>query len=212
MRNHSSLFIMATYNSILSEYRERYDLESLSNPNDKSNLDMLINNQLIISKMQEEMQMLVDTGDIITAAPSLAKIQGTIQSLIDLSLQIERTLGIDRKSRKRDNQEDIGQYIASITSAAEEWLERNLIYVYCPDCKVMVSRIMPVHEHTDFESKWRCSQCEKMVEVKRKGKDIFFNVKGDKTWRKKYPIEIKQPTSTNQEFGDEIVIGDMDGN
>lgn len=203
---------MATYNSILNEYRERYDLESLSNPNDKSNLDMLINNQLIIARMQEEMQLLIaGDEDIVNVAPSLAKLQGTIQSLIDLSLQIERTLGIDRKSRKKDNQEDIGQYIATITTAAEEWLERNLIYVYCPDCKVMVARIMPVHEHIDFETKFRCSQCEKMVEAKRKGRDIFFNVKGDKTWRKKYPIEVKQPTAVNQEFGDEVIIGDEHG-
>jgi len=202
---------MATYTSILNEYRERYDLESLANPNDKSNLDMLINNQLIIAKMQKEMQTIIEQGEIVKEAGSLAKLQGTLQSLIDLSLQIERTLGIDRKSRKKDNQEDVGQYLLTITSAAEEWLERNLIYVYCPDCKVMVARIMPVHEHIDFDTKWRCSQCERMVEAKRKGRDIFFNVKGDKTWRKKYPIEVKQPTANSQEFGDEVIIGDEHG-
>lgn len=202
---------MATYNSILNEYKERYDLESLANPNDKSNLDMLINNQLIIAKMQEEMQSIIDGGEIIKEAGSLAKLQSTIQSLIDLSLQIERTLGIDRKSRKRESQEDITSYIQMLEQAAEEWLELNLIKVECPHCKILLSRILPVHEHLDFDTKWRCSQCFKLVEVKRKERDVFYNLRGDNKWRKKYPIEIKHPT-TDQEYGDEIVIEDSDAN
>lgn len=197
-----------TYKSILTEYQERYDLEGISNPNDKSNLDMLINNQIIISAIQDEVQQTIKNGDIADNATAIAKLQQTLQSLIELSLQIERALGIDRKSRKKDNQEDVGQYIQMIKSNARQWLETHLIYVYCPQCKVMLGRILPAHEHTSYDVEFQCSQCGKFGRSIRKEKDIFFDLKErNKEWRRKYPVEIEAPSIEDQ-TGDELVLGD----
>ena len=84
------------------------------------------------------------------------------------------------------------------------YLDRISIFVYCPDCQVMVSRFIPVHEHTEFRTEWQCSQCKKFVVVNRKERDVFFDLREDSKWRKKYPIEIVQASK------EDIIVQDED--
>lgn len=198
---------MKTYDQILQEYREAYDVESLASPNDRSNLDMLINNQVLISRLQEQIDVL-SSDDIVGNLQAISNIQRTIQALIEQSLAVERTLGIDRKSRKKDNQDDVAGYLNMIKSKATEFLENQLIYAYCPNCKVMCGRALPAHDHTEFECRFRCSQCQKMVVIKRGERDVFHDVKGNNAWRKNHPVEIEQPVETDTYDGEVEVIED----
>ena len=69
----------------------------------------------------------------------------------------------------------------------------------------MVARILPAHEHTEFRTRFQCSQCNEYVTADRKEKSIFFDIKGRKEWREKYPIEIIHPI-VKQEFDDDIEL------
>lgn len=198
---------MKTFDEILAEYKEAYDVESLASPNDRANLDMLINNKLLIERLQEEVQTLM-AGELVANLSAIEKLQRTIQAAIEQSIAIERTLGIDRKTRKKDNQEDVGAYIAMIKSKATEFLEKQLIYVYCENCKVMCGRVLPAHDHTEFEARFRCTQCKKMAIVKRNERDVFFDVKGNNGWRKAFPVEVEQPLEKAMYDGDDVEVID----
>ena len=195
---------MSEYTAVLTEYSKSYDIEGISNPNDKANLDMLIRTHILIRAFQKEQDDLLH--DPIGNIDEITKIQKTLQGLIEQSVTLERTLGIDRKSRKKDTGESVSAYLDMIRTEALEFLEKHFIYVYCPSCKIMCGRIIPAHEHTKFDVGFQCSQCKKIVKASRKEKDVFFDIKGDNSWRKKYPVEIIQPKEDDSEvIGDEEV-------
>ena len=203
---------MAQFEDMYNEYMENYDLKNAT-ANDKSNLTILINNYILIDIIQKKIKSLMDSDDLLAATINIKKLQDSSRDTIEHSLAIERALGIDRKSRRKENQQDVAGYLALIKSNAAEWLEKQLIYVYCPKCRVMVARILPAHEHTEFRTRFQCSQCNEYVTADRKERSVFFDIKGRKEWREKYPIEIINPI-VKQEFDDDIElsndIGDTD--
>lgn len=186
---------------LLDEYAQSYDLAS-GTPNDKGNLETMIRNQIYIRKLQTRLDELAD-DDIAGNIQTIDKLQSGLQRLQDSNLAIERALGIDRKSRNKDNSSSVDGYINDLRIAAREFLDKMCIYVYCPECKVMVARILPVHEHTEFKTQFQCSQCKKFVTADRRERDVFFDLKGDKSWRKKYPLEIVQSKSEEIPEGSE---------
>ena len=195
---------MTEFQDMYNEYTENYDLKNAT-ANDRGNLSVLINNAILIKKMQDKIQELLQQEDVLNNTTSIKKLQDSLRDSIDQSLAVERALGIDRKSRRKENQQDVAGYLALIKSNAAEWLEKQLIYVYCPKCRVMVARILPAHEHTEFRTRFQCSQCNEYVTADRKEKSIFFDIRGRKEWREKYPIEIIHPI-VKQEFDDDIEL------
>lgn len=195
---------MSQFEDMYEEYMENYDLKNAT-ANDKSNLTILINNYILIDIIQKKIKSLMDSDDLLAATINIKKLQDSSRDTIEHSLAIERALGIDRKSRRKENQQDVAGYLALIKSNAAEWLEKQLIYVYCPKCRVMVARILPAHEHTEFRTRFQCSQCNEYVTADRKEKSIFFDIKGRKEWREKYPIEIIHPV-VKQEFDDDVEL------
>jgi hypothetical protein len=201
---------MTEYERMMNEYKESYDLGKAT-PNDIQNLSILVNNRIIIDTLSRAITEQVGTGDILSNSTNIKKLQDSMRDIIDQNLAVERALGIDRKSRRKENQQDVAGYMQIIKSAAADWLDKNLIKVYCDTCKIMVGRILPVHEHTEFDIRFQCSQCSEFVVVKRKEKSIFFDVKGRKDWREKHPIEIIHPTKV-VEFEDDIELSNGDLN
>ena len=195
---------MTEFQDMYNEYTENYDLKNAT-ANDRGNLSVLINNAILIKKMQDKIQELLQQEDVLNNTTSIKKLQDSLRDSIDQSLAVERALGIDRKSRRKENQQDVAGYLALIKSNAAEWLEKQLIYVYCPKCRVMVARILPAHEHTEFRTRFQCSQCNEYVTADRKEKSIFFDIRGREEWREKYPIEIIHPI-VKQEFDDDIEL------
>jgi hypothetical protein len=181
------------FQEILEEYSNKYDIETLNSPNDKANLDMLINNQIIIELLQKDMLKMTE----FSAADNISDIQklsNAMKDLIERSLQIERALALDRKTRKSENSDSIASYITDLKVTAQNFLDKRLIKVYCPDCKILVARFSPVMEHTAFHFESQCSQCNKRVIASRKSEreGVFFDIK-DYRWRKQYLYEVVQP-------------------
>jgi hypothetical protein len=178
---------------LMKEYEEAYDLTTLNSANDRINLEMLVNNAILVNQLQEEISILAenDAGANIT---EIKKLSDAVRDLTTQMQAIERQLGIDRKSRKRDNSSTTGEYILLLKETAKNFIEKRLVKVYCKKCKIMVGRIAPVHEHTQYSAVFECSQCRKLASVTRESKDVFFDLhRDDREWRKKYPVEIKQP-------------------
>jgi len=180
------------FDALMHEYEEAYDLSTLNSANDKTNLEMLVRNAVIAKQLQDDISELaeIDAGSNIT---EIKKLSDAVKDLMDRNMQLERQLGIDRKSRKRDNDSTTGEYILMLKDAAQAFLEKRLVKVYCSDCKVMVGRIAPVHDHTAYSAFFQCSQCQKAAVVTREQKDVFFDLlEDDQEWRRKYPVEIRQ--------------------
>lgn len=175
----------------LQEYAQRYDVEALDSPNDEANLHTMIRNQIIVDRMQQQMSELA-SADAVDNAGDIKKINDAMRDLIDRNLALERALGIDRVTRKKENQQSVADYISTLKVNAGEYLESQFIRVFCPNCKILVGRVAPVHEHTSFDIAFQCSQCKKQIVVTRKERDVFFDVK-DSDWRRKHPVEIIQP-------------------
>lgn len=201
------------FDRILQEYRTKYNVESLDSPNDLANLNTMIRNQLIIEKLQEQMTSLTDGDEIDPIV--VKKILDSLVALSESNVVYERTLGIDRKSRKQEANESVADYIATLKARAKEWLdnEERLTKVHCKACNIMVGRISGVYETTYYTASFQCPQCKKQITVTRQERDIFYDVK-DADWRRKYPIEIEQAKRTSApsfpSIADELMIGEED--
>jgi hypothetical protein len=198
------------FNRILQEYSERYDIEGLSSPNDVANLNNMIRNQILIQRLQSRLDDIL-TGDKVDSIET-KKILDSIVSLNETNIQLERQLGIDRKTRKQQQQESFPDYLAGIKKLAREFLNNDdiLLRVFCKGCKIMVGRISGVYDTTEYNAAFQCPQCKKYTTVTRKERDIFFDVK-NADWRRKYPIEVVQPKRVKNaphiDVADDLVIG-----
>jgi hypothetical protein len=187
------------FQEILADYSSKYDLETLNSPNDRANLDMLINNQVIVERFQAELLQMTEDG-ALGNIEAIQKIGNAMRDLIERNLQIERALALDRKTRKSENSDSVASYITNLKITAQNFLEKRLIKVFCPDCKVLVARFAPVMEHTAFHFETQCSQCNKRITMTRKSESegVFFDIK-DYKWRKQYLYEVVQPSKDSDQ-------------
>jgi len=209
------------YAKVYAEFETAYDLTTLNSANDRANLEQLVRNIVLARKLDAKSKKLIESDDIGEVVTEIKKLSDMAGSLIDKNMQLERQLGIDRKSRKKDSDTSPAEYISHLKRAAREYLEQRLIRVSCPHCNVLVFRFAPAHEHTAFKVAVQCSQCDKLVIAERKERDIFYDLKPqDRAWRKQYPVKIthaKNAANTvlesTQDIEPDIVLGDdTDGN
>jgi hypothetical protein len=178
---------------ILAEYSAKYNVDTLDSPNDRSNLHAMIRNAILIEKLQARLAELANDPEDINPI-EIKKVLDSIVALSETNIQYERTLGIDRKTRKQENSESVADYITGLKQRAKEWLddENRLTKVMCPNCKILVGRISGVYATTAYKAEFQCPQCQKAIRAFRKERDTFFDVK-DGDWRSKFPIEIEHP-------------------
>ncbi len=200
------------FEKIYAEYREKYDVDSLTNPNDLANLKTMIRNQALIDQLQDKLDALVDTDNL--TASDVKKILDSIVALAETNIQYERTLGIDRKTRKQQQEGNIVDIVLRLKAMSRQFIDddRRLLKVHCKPCKIMVGRISGVYDTTEYSAAFQCPQCKKYTTVTRKERDIFYDVK-DADWRRKYPMEILQPKSRIKDAPvidvmDDMMIGD----
>lgn len=200
------------FDNILQEYKAKYNVDSLDSPNDVANLHTMIRNQIIIEKLQNQMHELTDEEIIDPTA--VKKILDSLVALSESNVVYERTLGIDRKSRKQESAESTADYLVGLKSRAKEWLdnEERLTKVQCKNgCGIMVGRISGVYETTYYTASFQCPQCKKQTTITRKERDTFYDVK-DANWRRKFPIEVEQARRTAaptfNDVEDDVQIGD----
>jgi hypothetical protein len=202
------------FEQILDDYRSKYDLETLNSPNDRANLDMLINNQVIVERLQSELLAVTEDG-ALDNIEAIQKMGNAMRDLIERNLQIERALALDRKTRKSEASDSIGAYITNLKITAQNFLEKRLIKVYCPDCKILLARFSPVHEHTAFHFESQCSQCGKRITMTRKSESegVLFDIK-DYKWRKQYIYDVIQPAKSDSqaqvESEEDVFISDVE--
>lgn len=199
------------YERIFAEYAQKYDVENLSSPNDLANLSNMIRNQLLMEKLQARLDEIVTKPNIDPIETK--KVLDSIVALSETNMGLEKTLGIDRKTRKQQQQESFPDYLAGIKKLARDFLnsDERLTRVYCKSCNIMVGRISGVYDTTEYTAAFQCPQCKKFITITRKERDIFFDVK-NADWRRKYPIEVVQPKrlkdAPNIDVPDEMVIAE----
>lgn len=179
------------FSNKLADYAKNFDLESLNDANDKTLLTIMIKTELMIEDLQEQIQEKVVSGGLDDAT-EIKKLFDLLRDATNTVSTLQKTLGIDRKSRKTEQSDSVAEYIRTLKSMAADFMERRLVKIYCPNCQIMVARFSAVHEHTAFAVQIQCNQCNKTVRARRSERDIWFDVK-DSDWRKKYPAEIVHP-------------------
>ncbi len=183
----------------LSEYKAKYNVDQLDSPNDVANLHAMIRNGILITQLQARLDDLVNEPEGINPQ-EIKRVLDSIVALSETNMNYEKTLGIDRKSRKQADSENVADYITGLQVRAKEWLDNDirLLKVYCKKCSIMVGRISGVYDTTQYEARFQCPQCKKIITVRREEKDIFFDIKEkDRDWRRQYPIDIEQPKRTS---------------
>lgn len=201
------------FDKILAEYSAKYNVDTLDSPNDRSNLYAMIRNTLLIEKLQARLAELANDPDDINPI-EIKKVLDSIVALSETNIQYERTLGIDRKTRKQESSESVADYITGLKMRAKEWLDddNRLTKVMCPNCKILVGRISGVYATTAYKAEFQCPQCHKAIRAFRQERDTFFDVK-DGDWRSKYPIEIEHPKRGRkapkdvEEVDNDLIIG-----
>lgn len=201
------------FQDTLAEYKAKYNVESLDSPNDVANLHAMIRNGILIEQLQARLDELVTDPDGINPQ-EIKRVLDSIVALSETNINYEKTLGIDRKTRKNEASESVADYLTTLKARAKEWLdnENRLTKVFCTKCQIMVGRVSGVYDTTHYEASFQCPQCKKHIVVRREEKDVFFDVK-DADWRRKYPIDIEQPKRTKapsavKDIGADLTIGE----
>jgi len=199
------------FEETLTQYRNKYNVDQLDSPNDIASLQTMIRNQILIEQLQERLDdIALDTK---VDPMEIKKVLDSIVALSQTNLQYEKSLGIDRRTRKTDQADSIADHILRLKQLAYEFLENDdrLLKVTCADCSIMVGRVSGVYDTTYYYCIFQCPQCKKHIIVTRKEKDIFFDVK-DADWRRKYPMEVIQAKKNKSapiiHEIDDIVLGE----
>jgi ssDNA-binding Zn-finger/Zn-ribbon topoisomerase 1 len=188
-------FSTLTKDQIIEEYKRSYDIDNLTTPNDRANLDTMIMNALAIRSLQEKLLELA-VENVIDNASDIKRINDSIRDLTQTNLAIERQLSIDRKTRRSESEQSVLEYINWLKDAASEFLSDTprLTKISCKRCNIMVGRISGVYDTTFFSAEFQCPQCKKHIYIRRDERDTFYDIR-DPDWRRKYPIEIIQPNN-----------------
>jgi hypothetical protein len=199
---------MATFEEKLAQkradYAKAFRIEELNDANDKSNLDMMLKTEIMVDDIQERIKELMEE-DAVGNVSAVKKLSDLLKDARDTVLAIQRTLAIDRKTRRSEETASVADYIRDLKKHASEFMAQRIVRVYCPDCNVMVGRIYPVHDHTAFNVSFQCDQCNKFIRARREEKDIFFDVR-DSDWRRKYKAQVIQPKKARK--GEDIFVED----
>ncbi len=192
----------------LAEYSKAFRIEDLNDANDRSTLEIMLRTELMIEDLQEQIRDLM--GDnIVDNASNIKKLADLLRDSTTTITNLQKTLSIDRKTRKTEETASVADYIRALKRDAKEFMDQRIVRVYCPDCKIMVGRIYPVHDHTAFLCSFQCSQCNRPVRARREERDILFDIK-DSAWRRKYKPEIIQPKKFAEleagEHEDDLII------
>lgn len=187
----------------LAEYGKAFRIEDLNDANDKSTLEIMLRTELMIEDLQEQIRDLMGEN-IVDNASNIKKLADLLRDSTTTITNLQKTLSIDRKTRKTEETASVADYIRNLKKDAKDFMDQRIVRVYCPDCKIMVGRIFPVHDHTAFMCSFQCSQCNKAIRARREERDIFFDIK-DSAWRRKYKPEIVQPKKFT-----EITPGDQE--
>lgn len=198
----------------LDAYTRDFQVDQLNNSNDQAQLHMLISAELMLRSLQEEIERIVGEENLVEKASDIKKLSDLIRDTTNSTMAIQKTLGIDRKTRKNEETDSVAGYIRSLKREAKNFLDERMLRLYCPTCKVMTGRFSAVHKHTKFKVSVECSQCGKMTQAHREGKDVWFDLGKDAAWRKQYPVEIILPSNkegfTSSDFtaelDDEVII------
>lgn len=193
----------------LDAYARDYHVEELNASNDRAQLRMLISAELMLEAIEREIQHIIVSEDLIDKANEIKKLSDLVKDTAVTITNAQKTLAIDRKTRKSEETDSVAAYIRSLKRDAKQFLEDRLIKIYCLDCKVLCARFSPVHDHTAFQAAIQCSQCKKWIRANRAEKDIWFDMKKDSEWRRKYPVEIVPP-STKQGFVPGDLVADIE--
>ncbi len=189
---------MSTFNEKLKDKQEAYAkvfrIDELNDANDRSTLDMMLKTELMVEDLQEQIQELMAESPV-DQANNIKKLHDLLRDAGTMILAYQKTLSIDRRTRKTEETASVADYIRALKRDAREFMEQRVIRVYCDACKIMVGRIFPVHDHTAFACSFECSQCHKLIRARREQRDVLFDVR-DAGWRKKYPPEVVQPKKT----------------
>jgi hypothetical protein len=188
----------------LDDYARDYRIDELNQSNDRAALHSLIGAELMLEALQKEVERIVSEENLIEKASEVKKLSDLIRDMTTTVTTIQRTLAIDRKTRKSEETDNFAGWLRATKQAAKKFIEDRMVKIYCPDCKVMVGRYSPVHHHTAFKIITECSQCGKGVRANRDSRDIWFDLARDSEWRRKYPVEIINP-STKQGFNPQSI-------
>lgn len=195
------------YKEKIDSYQKVFNLDDLNDANDKSNLEIMIKTEIMIDDIQEKIAALMEDEDL-NRVGDVKKLHDLLRDATNTITTLQKTLNIDRKTRKSEETTSVADYLRALRRNAKEFMDARIINFWCPDCKVLVGRIYPVHEHTAFSVSFQCSQCKKMIRGRREEKDVLFDVK-DRNWRKDRRAEIIQAkTRTSQADDDELYLGE----
>jgi hypothetical protein len=179
------------YQEKLDSYGRTFRIEELNDANDRSTLAIMLKTEVMIDDLQRQIQDLMD-DDPVGNASNVKKLHDLLRDAGTMIVTYQKTLAIDRKTRKTEETASVADYIRTLKRDAADFIQQRIITVYCESCKVMVGRIYPVHDHTAFSTSFECSQCHKLMRARREQRDVLFDVK-DANWRKKYAPEVIQP-------------------
>lgn len=192
----------------LKTYREAYRVDELNEANDLTTLMMLIRQEVLTEDWYEQLSRIADSDDgenSLNNAQNVKRLMDAIKDSTNTVINLQRTLNIDRKTRKTEEVNSPADFIRTLKRNVKDFLDQRITKVYCPNCKIMVGRIYPVHEHTAYSCSFQCSQCGKMIRARREDKDIFFDIpQRDRLWRK-HRAEIVQPKKDKDT--DDLVLG-----
>jgi len=151
---------------ILDEYLLRYEPET---PNDELLLSQMARIEVQIKMVDLAIEEML-SGVVKHKHTEQEAMFRNKQRLVAQHQSIQTSLGISRKDR--ESEEDVKKELPRIISAAQEFLEENTTFVYCPFCKAEPAEVKIrlgylFHFRQDVPYYWcnQCPRCGGLVEI-----------------------------------------------
>lgn len=183
--------------------------------NDEFGLQRCARMMVLLDDLEDEIETIRGRG--------IADNIGTLRALLEMQtdkgkelLDLEKSLGITRADRKKDNANSVAEYTRGMLSAAKEFLDDYIKSLRCPKCKIELAQIYAIQDFTEYKLTVVCHQCNEKRSLSRAGASLFDQYE-DGDWRKAYPAEIvlpvdeDAPLDLDEPAPDVVIGGDGDG-
>ena len=142
----------------IEELGEDYDLEDM-----KAN-DMVQLRALALAMIQlEDLEKIAwqTRQDINTQSVQvLEKINRSISTLREDISKISNDLQLTRKIRKQSRETSVINAIDDLRSKARQFYKERMLYVFCPECKMLIATAWLMYSDEDNKLKLKCERCK----------------------------------------------------
>jgi len=142
---------------------EDYDMDDMKS-NDKIQLRALAQAEIQLEDLENVAYTLRQDIQIDNVLV-LEKVNNIMSKLRNDISMIQEDLQLTRKIRKESKEASVISYIDTLREKAKKFYKEKMLYIFCPECRMLLATIWLHYKDADSSVKLHCKHCNKDVKV-----------------------------------------------